>query len=90
VITVEEAKGMETSLKAMSGDAVRSGIPSPYSSRILRGWRVHPGQLCSLIHEKKISSMKDLLPLLEQVAKMGRPRSSCRGSKRAKRSPRWS
>ena len=73
VITVEEAKGMETSLEIVEGMQFDRGYLSPY-------FVTDPGRMeCSLdrplilIHEKKISSMKDLLPLLEHVAKMGRP-----------------
>jgi len=73
VITVEEAKGMETTLEVVEGMQFDRGYLSPY-------FVTNPDRMEAvledpyiLIHEKKISSMKDLLPILEQVAKMGKP-----------------
>jgi chaperonin GroEL len=73
VITVEEAKSMETSLEVVEGMQFDRGYLSPYFvTDPERMEAVLEGPLV-LIHEKKISSMKDLLPVLEQVAKMGKP-----------------
>jgi chaperonin GroEL len=73
VITVEEAKTMETALEVVEGMQFDRGYLSPY-------FVTDPDRMESvledpyiLIHEKKISSMKDLLPLLEQIAKSGKP-----------------
>ncbi len=73
VITVEEAKSMDTSLEVVEGMQFDRGYLSPY-------FVTDPEKMvCSLedpyilIHEKKISNMKDLLPILEQVAKMSKP-----------------
>jgi chaperonin GroEL len=73
VITVEEAKGLETTLETVDGMQFDRGYLSPYfitdpdrMEAILEDAQI-------LIHDKKISSMKDLLPVLEKVAQMGRP-----------------
>src|SRR5436853_4963084 len=73
VITVEEAKSMETSLDVVEGMQFDRGYLSPYFVTDAERMEVVLENPVILIHEKKISSMKDLLPVLEQVARMGRP-----------------
>src|ERR1700716_794494 len=73
VITVEESKTMETSLEVVEGMQFDRGYLSPYFVTDAERMEVSLENALILIHEKKISSMKDLLPLLEQVAKMGKP-----------------
>src|SRR5438874_3568430 len=73
VITVEEAKSMSTSLDVVEGMQFDRGYSSPYFITDAERMEVSLEDAFLLIHEKKISSMKDLLPLLEQVAKMGKP-----------------
>ena len=73
VITVEEAKSMQTSLDVVEGMQFDRGYISPYFVTDAERMEAHLENCLILIHEKKISSMKDLLPILEQVAKMGKP-----------------
>jgi chaperonin GroEL len=73
VITVEEAKGMETTLEVVEGMQFDRGYSSPYFVTNPEKMEVSLEDPYILIHEKKISAMKDLLPLLEQIAKMGKP-----------------
>ncbi|MGC8905845.1 MAG: chaperonin GroEL [Desulfomonilaceae bacterium] len=73
VITVEEAKSMETSLDVVEGMQFDRGYLSPYFVTDPERMEVTLDEPYILIHEKKISNMRDMLPLLEQVAKMGRP-----------------
>ena len=73
VITVEEAKTLETSLDIVEGMQFDRGYLSPYFVTDAERMETVLENPLVLIHEKKISSMKDLLPLLEQVAKLGRP-----------------
>src|SRR6187397_2991542 len=73
VITVEEAKTLETSLEVVEGMQFDRGYLSPYFVTDPERMEVALENPLVLIHEKKISSMKDLLPVLEQVAKLGRP-----------------
>jgi chaperonin GroEL len=73
VITVEEAKTMETSLDIVEGMQFDRGYLSPYFVTDPERMEVVLENPIILIYEKKISSMKDLLPLLEQVAKLSRP-----------------
>src|SRR6195256_5584301 len=73
VITVEEAKTLETSLDIVEGMQFDRGYLSPYFVTDPERMEVVLENPVILIHEKKISSMKDLLPVLEQVARLGRP-----------------
>ncbi|MHB1927512.1 MAG: chaperonin GroEL [Leptospirillum sp.] len=73
VITVEEAKSMTTSLDVVEGMQFDRGYISPYFVTDQERMEVVLDSPYILIHEKKISSMKDLLPILEQTAKMGKP-----------------
>jgi chaperonin GroEL len=73
VITVEEAKGLETSLEVVEGMQFDRGYLSPYFVTDPERMEVVLENPVILIHEKKISAMKDLLPILELVAKAGRP-----------------
>ena len=90
VITVEEAKSLDTSLDFVEGMQFDRGYLSPYF--VTDGERME----CALedpyilLHEKKVSNMKDLLPVLEQIAKAGRPASDHRGRHRrgSTRNPR--
>jgi chaperonin GroEL len=73
VITVEEARTLETSLEVVEGMQFDRGYLSPYFVTDPERMEVVLENPVILIHEKKISSMKDLLPVLEQVARLGRP-----------------
>jgi chaperonin GroEL len=73
VITVEEAKTLETSLEVVEGMQFDRGYLSPYFVTDSARMEVVLENAHVLIHEKKISSMKELLPVLEQVAKLGEP-----------------
>ena len=73
VITVEEAKTMETQLEVVEGMQFDRGYLSPYFVTDPERMEAALENAYILIHEKKVSSMKDLLPLLEQIAKSGRP-----------------
>ncbi len=73
VITVEEAKSMDTSLDVVEGMQFDRGYLSPYFVTDSDKMVVSLEEPYILINEKKVSNMKDLLPVLEQVAKMGRP-----------------
>jgi chaperonin GroEL len=73
VITVEEAKGLETTLETVDGMQFDRGYLSPYFVTDPDKMEVGLEDPLILIHDKKISSMKDLLPVLEKVAQMGKP-----------------
>jgi chaperonin GroEL len=73
VITVEEAKSMETTLDVVEGMQFDRGYLSPYFVTDAERMEAVLEDCFILVHEKKLSNMKDLLPLLEQVAKSGRP-----------------
>ncbi|MGH7720293.1 MAG: chaperonin GroEL, partial [Gemmatimonadaceae bacterium] len=73
VITVEEAKGLETNLETVEGMQFDRGYLSPYFVTDPEKMEAVLEDAFILIHDKKVSSMKDLLPILEKVAQMGRP-----------------
>ena len=73
VITVEEAKGLETTLETVEGMQFDRGYLSPYFVTDSDKMEAVLEDAVILIHDKKVSSMKDLLPILEKVAQMGRP-----------------
>jgi chaperonin GroEL len=73
VITVEEAKSMSTSLDVVEGMQFDRGYISPYFVTNADRMEASLEDAFILINEKKVSAMKDLLPVLEQVAKMGKP-----------------
>jgi len=73
VITVEEAKGLETELDIVEGMQFDRGYLSPYFITNPEKMEVNYEDPYILIHDKKISNMKELLPVLEQIAKMGKP-----------------
>jgi chaperonin GroEL len=72
-ITVEEAKGIETTLEVVEGMQFDKGYLSPYFVTNTDSMEAVAENALILIHEKKISNLKDMLPLLEKVAKSGRP-----------------
>ncbi|MCS7018210.1 MAG: chaperonin GroEL [Cytophagales bacterium] len=73
VITVEEAKGTETEVKTVEGMQFDRGYLSPYFVTNTEKMEAELDNALILIYDKKISSMKELLPILEQVAQSGRP-----------------
>ncbi len=73
VITVEEAKTIETSLEVVEGMQFDRGYISPYFSTDMERMEAILEDVYLLIHDKKISSMKDMLPLLEKIAQTGKP-----------------
>ncbi len=72
-VTVEEAKGTETTVEVVEGLQFDHGYLSPYFVTDPEKMEAVLENACVLLHEKRLSSMKDLLPILEQVAKSGRP-----------------
>ena len=73
VITVEEARGLETTLETVEGMQFDRGYLSPYFVTDPERMEAVLDDPMILVHDKKISSMKDLLPILEKVAQMGKP-----------------
>jgi len=73
VITVEEAKGLRTELEVVEGMQFDRGYLSPYFVTNAEKMEANVEDPYILVHDKKISNMKDLLPILEQIAKMGKP-----------------
>ena len=73
VITVEEAKGMETTLEIVEGMQFDRGYLSPYFVTDPEKMEVHLEEPYILLNEKKISTMKDMVPILEQIARSGKP-----------------
>ncbi|MCK9528702.1 MAG: chaperonin GroEL [Syntrophales bacterium] len=73
VITVEEAKGLQTELDVVEGMQFDRGYLSPYFVTNAEKMEVEQENPLILIHDKKISTMKDIIPILEQIAKMGKP-----------------
>jgi chaperonin GroEL len=73
VITVEEAKGMETTLEIVEGMQFDRGYISPYFVTDAEKMEAYLEDAYVLLHEKKLTNMKDLLPILEEIAKMGKP-----------------
>jgi chaperonin GroEL len=73
VITVEEAKAMQTTLEIVEGMQFDRGYLSPYFVTNAEKMEVHLDEPYILLHEKKISGMKDLVPILEEIAKIGKP-----------------
>jgi len=73
VITVEEAKSMDTTLDIVEGMQFDRGYLSPYFVTNPEKMEVLLDEPCILVHEKKLSSMKDIVPLLEEVVRAGKP-----------------
>ena len=73
VITVEEAKSIETNLEVVEGMQFDKGYLSPYFATSAETLETEMEDVSILIYEKKISSMHDLLPLLEKIAQAGKP-----------------
>ena len=73
VITVEEAKSMDTTLEVVEGMQFDRGYLSPYFVTDAEKMETNLSEAYILLNEKKVSSMKDLVPILEQIAKMGKP-----------------
>ena len=73
VIAVEEAKGMETTLEIVEGMQFDRGYISPYFVTDAEKMEAYLEDAYVLLHEKKLTNMKDLLPILEEIAKMGKP-----------------
>jgi len=73
VITIEEAKGIETTLEIVEGMQFDRGYVSPYFITNAEKMECELEDPCIILHDKKVSSMKDILPLLEKIAQSGKP-----------------
>ena len=89
VITVEEAKASRPTLEVVEGMQFDRGYLSPYFVTDPERMECVLEDAYLLIHEKKISNMKDLLPVLEQIAKTGKPFMIWPRTSRARPWPRW-
>jgi hypothetical protein len=91
VITVEEAKSLATELETVEGMQFDRGYLSPYFVTDTEKLKVELDDPYILVHEKKLSNLQPMVPLLEKVVQSGRPCSSSPRTSRARRSRRlWS
>jgi len=90
VITVEEAKGIQTELDVVEGMQFDRGYVSPYFITNAEKMIAEMDQPYILIHEKKLSGLQPMLPLLESIVQSGRPLVIIAETSRAKRWRPWS